>query len=49
MHGAIMLLLFATPLFAREPPHYVRVTPRHLIGRQINVFGLPSEWWTVSP
>jgi nitroimidazol reductase NimA-like FMN-containing flavoprotein (pyridoxamine 5'-phosphate oxidase superfamily) len=33
----------------REKPHYVRVTPSHLIGRQISVFGLPSQWWTQNP
>ena len=40
------------PLLAwspREQPHYVSVTPSHLIGRQVSVFGLPSHWWTENP
>jgi nitroimidazol reductase NimA-like FMN-containing flavoprotein (pyridoxamine 5'-phosphate oxidase superfamily) len=49
---ATRAVLDEMPLVAwspRERPHYVRVTPRHLIGRQLSVAGLPSEWWTVNP
>ena len=44
--------LSSLPLVAWSPqakPHYVKVAPSHVIGREISVFGLPAPWWSENP